>query len=78
MIRVKLKRTIYTEYEPKPKCGGNKSERGTNKRAVHFSKVVPIKSFSKDIVKDRTNNCGINSKSFQTATVDACKEGNTF
>ena len=48
MIRVKLKRTIYTEYEPKLKRGGIKSERSANKRVVHFSSVVPVKSFSEE------------------------------
>ena len=46
MIRVKLKRTIYTEYEPKLKRGGIKSERSANKRVVHFSSAVPVKPFS--------------------------------
>ena len=46
MIRVKLKRTIYTEYETEVKRGGIKREGNANKRVVHFSSVVPATPFS--------------------------------
>ena len=54
MIRVKLKRTIYTEYETEVKRGGIKSEGKANKRVVHFSSVVPATPFS-----ERSANQGI-------------------
>ena len=48
MIRVKIKRTIFTEYEPEPKCGRNKGGKSENKKVVHFSKVISDKPSSND------------------------------
>ena len=78
MIRVKLKRTIYTEYETEVKRGGIKSERSANKRVVHFSSVVPVKPFS----EGSTNEGIIKSESLTQVSkendIDDSKRGMFF
>ena len=78
MIRVKLKRTIYTEYETEVKQGGIKSERSANKRVVHFSSVVPVKPFS----EGSTNEGIIKSESLAQVSkennIDDSKRGMFF
>ena len=65
MIRVKLKRTIFTEYEPEPKCGRNKGGKSEKKKVAHFSKVILDKSPSNDIVNKSSASDSKNNASRQ-------------
>ena len=69
MIRVRLKRTIFTEYEPEPKCGRNKGGKSENKKVVHFSKVISDKPSSNDTV----NKSSASDSKNNVAKLDECK-----
>ena len=69
MIRVKLKRTIFTEYEPEPKCGRNKGGKSENKKVVHFSKLISDKHSS----NTNANSYSANNSKNNVAKINECK-----
>lgn len=78
MIRVKLKRTIFTQYEPDSKCGKSKGEKSTIKRVVRYSRVISVESSKNSCGNDRFIDSGVTTKILTANTAKALKDGTIY
>lgn len=78
MIRVKLKRTIFTQYEPDSECGKSKSEKSTIKRMVRYSRAIPVESSRNSCGNDRFLASGVTTKFLTANTAKALKDGTIY
>ena len=79
MIRVKLKRTFFTQYEPDSKFGKNKGEQSIiNKKVVQHSNVIPVKSSRNSCGNDRSIDSGVSTKVLTASKANLLKDGKIY